>query len=78
MTERTQMNVAGEHDLPPVTPPPLSPGRTNLNPSDEPGIDELPDNEGEAPADGSPTPYEEGVPDMDPDNAELDDQPNPR
>lgn len=78
MNERAQVNVAGENDLPPPTTPPLSPGRTNLNPSDEPGIDELPDNEGETPGDGSPTPYEEGIPDMDPDNAELDDQPNPR
>lgn len=78
MTQRSLVNVAGENDLPPTAVPPLSPGRTNLNPSDEPGIDELPGNEGEAPADVSPTPYEEGVPDMDPDNAELDDQPNPR
>lgn len=78
MTERSDVNAAAEHDLPPKTTPPLSPGRTNLNPSDEPGIDDLPHNEQEAPRDISPTPYEEGVPDMDPDNAELDDQPNPR
>lgn len=78
MTEGFQSNAAGDDTLPPTTTPPLSPGRTNLNPSDEPGVDELPDSEGAAPGDGSPTPYEQGVPDMDPDNAELDDQPNPR
>lgn len=78
MTDPLHMNVPGENDLPPGITPPLGPGRTTLNPSDEAGIDELPDNEGDVPEDGAPTPYEEGIPDMDPNNAELDDQPNPR
>lgn len=68
----------GSDSFPAQDTDPLSPGRTDLNPSDEPGIDELPDNDGEAPVDEPPTPYEEGIPDMDPDNAEMDDQPNPR
>lgn len=57
---------------------PLSPGRTDLNPSDETGIDELPNNEIDAPDDESENTYTDGVPDIDPDNAEMDDQPNPR
>jgi len=78
MSDQHVNNSANSDPLPPGTTDPLSPGRTDLNPSDEPGIDELPENEGNTPADGSATPYEEGVPDMDPDNAEMDDQPNPR
>lgn len=69
---------AGGSSNPPENTDPLSPGRTDLNPSDEPGTDELPDNEGDTPERDSPNPYEEGVPDMDPDNAEMNDQPNPR
>lgn len=57
---------------------PLSPGRTDLDPSDEPGIDELPENEGHIPGSEVEDPNEEGVPDIDTDNAELDDAPNPR
>lgn len=57
---------------------PLSPGRADLNPSDEAGIDELPNNEVDAPNDESDNPYADDVPDIDPDNAEMDDQPNPR
>jgi len=79
MLNSTETITAGGDNLPPETPDPLSPGRTDLNPSDQPGIDELPENDGVTPEDEeSPTPYEEGVPDMDPDNAEMDDQPNPR
>lgn len=73
MAIQTQDNPGDHNSFPPADTDPLSPGRTDLNPSDEPGIDELPDNDGD-----TPTPYEEGVPDMDPDNAEMDDQPNPR
>jgi hypothetical protein len=39
----------GGYDPIPTHPEPLSPGRTTLNPEDEPGIDELPDNEGVRP-----------------------------
>jgi hypothetical protein len=41
----------GGYDPIPTHPEPLSPGRTTLNPEDEPGIDELPDNEGVRPLD---------------------------
>ena len=36
----------GGYDPIPTHPEPLSPGRTAGNPEDEPGIDELPNNEG--------------------------------
>lgn len=39
----------GGYDPIPTHPEPLSPGRTAVNPEDEPGIDELPDNEGAIP-----------------------------
>ena len=41
----------GGYDPIPTHPEPLSPGRTTINPEDEPGIDELPDNEGVRPLD---------------------------
>ncbi|WP_283180492.1 MULTISPECIES: hypothetical protein [unclassified Pseudomonas] len=41
----------GGYDPIPTHPEPLSPGRTTLNPEDEPGIDELPNNEGAIPMD---------------------------
>lgn len=41
----------GEDDPVPASPDPLSPGRTDINPSDRPGIDELPGNEGAVPLD---------------------------
>lgn len=36
----------GGYDPIPTRPEPLSPGRTTVNPEDDPGIDELPNNEG--------------------------------
>ena len=39
----------GGYDPIPTHPQPLSPGRTAVNPEDEPGIDELPNNEGAIP-----------------------------
>jgi hypothetical protein len=39
----------GGYDPIPTRPEPLSPGRTAVNPEDEPGIDELPVNEGVRP-----------------------------
>lgn len=41
----------GGFDPIPTHPEPLSPGRTTVNPEDEPGIDQLPDNEGAVPMD---------------------------
>jgi hypothetical protein len=63
----------------PTPPDPLSPGRTDLNPSDNPGVDELPDNEGQIPLEpNDDAPVVEEMADVDIDNAELDHQPNPR
>lgn len=62
----------------PGSAPPLGTGRTDVNPSDEAGVDELPNNDGELPRDHDQEGLPEGVPDIDPDNAELDDAPNPR
>jgi hypothetical protein len=41
----------GQDDPTPTSPDPLSPGRTEVDPMKEEGIDELPDNEGEHPLD---------------------------
>jgi len=69
----------GGYDPIPTHPEPLSPGRTTVNPEDEPGIDELPDNEGVRPID------EDDVAGIDPervreetDNAVRDGQIDPR
>ena len=59
----------------PGSAPPLSPGRTDVNPDNQPGVDELPGNETEVPPDNS---VERETPDIDVDNAEMDDVPNPR
>jgi hypothetical protein len=40
---------AAQDDPLPTSPDPLSPGRTEVDPMKEEGIDELPDNEGERP-----------------------------
>jgi hypothetical protein len=78
MSKPLHMTQPSDDQLPRSTRDPLSPGRNDLNPSDEPGIDELLGNDGPEPLGDSPTPYEKGVPDMDPANAEIDDQPNPQ
>lgn len=76
---QTTEELQGSVDPLPTSGDPLSPGRTDINPSDQPGVDELPDNEGEIPLDtDDDTPVETELTDVDPDNAELDDQPNPR
>ncbi|NKQ11295.1 hypothetical protein DQ405_012075 [Pseudomonas sp. SST3] len=63
----------------PGSAPPLSPGRTDVNPDDQAGVDELPGNEPQAPRDRTHgTATERGTPDIDLDNAEMDDAPNPR
>ena len=43
--EKYPSEQQGGYDPIPTHPEPLSPGRTTVNPEDEPGIDELPDNE---------------------------------
>ena len=73
-----QRAVSGTDPMP-TSPDPLSPGRTDINPSDRPGIDELPNNEGEIPLDtDDDAPVQEEMIDVDVDNAEMDDQPQPR
>lgn len=58
---------------------PLSPGRTDVNPSDKAGVDELPHNEGAIPLEtDDDAPVQQEMIDVDVDNAEFDDQPNPR
>ncbi|MGE8188864.1 hypothetical protein [Pseudomonas sp. NPDC086278] len=68
----------GQDDPIPTSPDPLSPGRTEVDPMKEEGIDELPDNEGKRPLD------DDGV-GLDPervreetDNAVMDNQQDPR
>ncbi|RLU04650.1 hypothetical protein CS078_24725 [Pseudomonas prosekii] len=77
--EKFPSEQQGGYDPIPTHPEPLSPGRTTVNPEDEPGIDELPNNEGAKPLEQS-----DGT-DLDPervreetDNAEHDNQINPR
>lgn len=63
----------------PGSAPPLSPGRTDVNPDDQSGVDELPGNEPEIPVDGKDDALvNRETPDVDLDNAEMDDAPNPR
>lgn len=65
--------------LVPGSPPPLGTERTDVNPGDEAGVDELPHNDGEVSLDSDDDAVlDEDVPDIDVDNAELDDAPNPR
>lgn len=78
MSDQKSNNTLDDIRFPPENTDLLSPGRTDLNPSDEPGIDELPDNELDMPKEEPATPYGDGVPDTDLDNAEMDDQPDPR
>lgn len=53
------------------------PHHTDLHPGDG-LVDELPDNELERPRDADQAPDEAGIPDADPDSAEMDESPNPR
>lgn len=63
----------------PGSPRPLSPQRTNWRPDDEPGTDELAGEPGPTPAEAEPDTARDQRPfDIDPDNAERDDQSNPR
>lgn len=78
MSDPKLNDIADGNQFPPEITAPLSPGRTDLTPSDKAGIDELPNNEVDPPSDESTNLYENGVPDIDPDNAEMDEQLNPR
>jgi hypothetical protein len=80
MKTDTQLQGGTGADAPvPTSPDPLSPGRTDLNPSDRPGVDELPGNEGQIPLEtDDDAPVQEEMTDVDIDNAEMDDSPNPR
>lgn len=64
------------HSPMPGKPDPLSPGRVDLDPEHEPGIDELPDNDGQLPPKEDRGDIERVV--GDPDHAERDGVPNPR
>jgi hypothetical protein len=76
---QTNLDMQSDVDPLPASDNPLSPGRTDINPSDQPGVDELPDNEGAIPLDtDDDAPVEEEMIDVDLDNAEMDDEPNPR
>ena len=78
-TDTRLQGGTGADDPVPTSPDPLSPGRTDQNPSDRPGVDELPDNEGQIPLEtDDDAPVQEEMTDVDVDNAELDDSPNPR
>lgn len=63
----------------PGSPPPLGSERTDVNPGHEAGVDELPANDGQTPASTDEAQrIRSRVPDIDPDNAERTDAPNPR
>jgi hypothetical protein len=62
----------------PTSPDPLSPGRTEVDPMKEEGIDELPDNEGERPLDDDSTGLDPDRVREETDNAVLDKQQDPR
>jgi hypothetical protein len=73
-----QGDMGGDDPLP-TSPDPLSPGRVDLDPSDRPGVDELPGNEGAIPLDtDDDAPVVEEMADVDVDNAEMDGEPDPR
>jgi hypothetical protein len=68
----------GRDDPMPISPDPLSPGRTEVDPMKEEGIDELPDNEGERPLDDDSTGLDPDRVREETDNAVLDKQQDPR
>jgi len=68
----------GEDDAMPTSPDPLSPGRTDVDPMNEEGIDELPDNEGKRPLDDDDTGLNPDRVREETDNAVMDDQQDPR
>jgi hypothetical protein len=68
----------GQDDPLPTSPDPLSPGRTDVDPMKEEGIDELPDNEGERPLDDDSTGLDPDRVREETDNAVMDKQQDPR
>jgi hypothetical protein len=73
-----QQGGTGQDDPMPTSPDPLSPGRTEVDPMKEEGIDELPDNEGERPLDDDSTGLDPDRVREETDNAVLDKQQDPR
>lgn len=65
------------HDPIPISPDPLSPGRTEVDPMKEEGIYELPDNDGDCPLDDDVGLDPERVRE-ETDNAVMDNQQDPR
>ncbi|CEL29275.1 MULTISPECIES: hypothetical protein [Pseudomonas] len=68
----------GEDDPMPTSPDPLSPGRTEVDPMKEEGVDELPDNEGERPLDDDDVGLDPERVREETDNAVMDNQQDPR
>lgn len=62
----------------PASPDPLSPGRTEVDPMKEEGIDELPDNEGERPLNDDNVGLDPERVREETDNAVMDNQRDPR
>ncbi|MFU2325578.1 hypothetical protein [Pseudomonas sp. NFX98] len=67
-----------QDDPMPTSPDPLSPGRTEVDPMKEEGIDELPENEGERPLDDDSTGLDPDRVREETDNAVMDRQQDPR
>lgn len=59
------------------SPPPVGTGRTDVDLGNEAGVDELPDDGGALDSQEHER-LSDQLPDIDPDNAEADDAPNPR
>jgi hypothetical protein len=73
-----QQGGMDQDDPMPTTPDPLSPGRTDVDPLKEEGIDELPDNEGELPLDDDDAGLDPDRVREETDNAVMDRQQDPR
>ncbi|MFR0675019.1 hypothetical protein ACLUUI_12200 [Enterobacterales bacterium AW_CKDN230030176-1A_HGKHYDSX7] len=72
-----------DQGLPPVDPlpgsnDPLSPGRVDVHPSRDAGVEQLPDDDDRRPIDGDDAPLDPRPTDEETDNAEFDGQPDPR
>ena len=68
----------GQDDPIPISPDPLSAGRTEVDPMKEEGIDELPDNEGKRPLDDDDVGLDPERVREETDNAVMDTQQDPR
>lgn len=73
-----QQGGTGQDDPVPTSPDPLSPGRTEVDPTREPGIDELPGNEGERPLEDDDMGVDPDKIREETDNAVMDQQQDPR